>query len=868
MTKKILKGIGIFVVVLIVALFSIPFLFKDKIKEMVVQTINDNLDATVAFDEVDLSLLKSFPRANVSIKELSIINKAPFVGDTLFYSGELNLKMGIMEIFKGANEPMSIESFSSKNGRVNILFNNDGVGNFDIALKNQEETPEDTTDSKPFALSIKNYEIENWKFVYFDQRSKMKVVIDELNHHGNGDMAASQLDLDTETSANLTFIMDQTNFMNKVPLKLDAVLGMDLEKGKYTFKENKATINQLELEFDGFAELLEEGQNIDIKFKTPTSSFKNFLGLIPEVYSGALDGVKTSGEFSVAGFAKGMLTETTIPKFTIELLSKNGSFQYPDLPKAVQNIVIDTKIVNETGLMKDILVDVKQLSFKIDQDVFNAKALLKNVTENPNVNAKLNGTINLANVSKAYPIKLEVPLSGILKADIATVFDMDAIEKNQYERIQNTGNISVSGFKYVGDDKKTFNINQAVAQFSNTKIELKNLDMTTGKSDIKVTGALENFYGFMLRDQDLRGTFNMNSNQLLVSDFMTTSESTTDNETKTASTEVMKVPKNFDIVLNANAQTVVYDNLNLKNVSGRLAIKDEAISLKNVKTSIFSGLITADGNVSTKGAKPIFDMNLGMNAVDITQTFTQLEMLKKIAPIAGIITGNLNSTIKLSGNLDPKELTPDLNTLTGDLLGSFLSPSINAANSTLLSKLDSNLSFVDLKKLNLKDLKTHLTFKDGKVNIKPIDIQYQDIKVTVGGDHGFDQSMNYNLNFDVPAKYLGSNVNNLLSKLSPADASKIKSIPINAIVKGNFTNPTVTTDMKSAVTNLSNQIIQQQKDKVVDQAKDKGKELLGNLLGGNKTSDNTTKKDSTKTNTKKEETKEKVTNAIKGLFGK
>lgn len=120
-------------------MFAAPFLFKDKIKELVVKSINENVDATVAFEDVDLSLFKSFPKANVTIDRLSIINKAPFAGDTLFYSGEVNLKMSIKELFKGDGEPMNLESFSSKNAVVNILFDKNGLGNFDIAIKDEKD---------------------------------------------------------------------------------------------------------------------------------------------------------------------------------------------------------------------------------------------------------------------------------------------------------------------------------------------------------------------------------------------------------------------------------------------------------------------------------------------------------------------------------------------------------------------------------------------------------------------------------------------------------------------------------------------------------------------------------------------------------
>jgi len=855
MIKKILKGLGIFIVIVLIALVSIPFLFKDKIKEMIVTAINEKVDATVAFEDVDLSLLKSFPQANVTIDKLSIINKAPFAGDTLLYSGEVTLRMSIKELFKGDGEAMNIESFSSTNGVVNILFDKNGVGNFDIAIKDEKDKP-DTSESKPFAMNIQNYEIENLRFKYFDERSKIKMVIDSLNHTGTGNFAESKLDLDTKTTARVSLDMDKTNYMKNVALTLDAVLGIDLENSKYTFKDNKALINKLPLEFDGSIQLVEAGQEYDLKFKTPTSSFQNFLGLIPSAYSGSLENVKTTGDFTIAGFAKGLYSDTSVPKFNLAIASNNASFKYPNLPKTVENIVIDTKIINETGVLNDTYVNLDKLSFRIDQDVFDAKANVRNITENPLIDATLKGTMNLANISKAYPIKLDTPLTGILKADVKTKFDMKSVETNNYDKILASGDATITGFKYVDTDKKTYTINTASAQFSNQKINLKQLEMTTGKTDLRVNGTVENFLGYAFKNQELRGNFNVNSNQILVSDFMTETKTTVNN--KTTTTEAVKIPKLINVSLNASANSVVYDNLNLKNVSGKLIVKDEKVSLQNLKTSIFGGVITATGDVSTKAATPVFNMNLGLNTVDIQQAFTQLEMLKNIAPIAGVINGKLNSTIKLSGNLDSKEMTPDLKTLSGDLLGQLLSTTINTSNSEMLTALSSNVKFIDLKKLNLNDLKANLTFKDGKVNIKPFDLKYQDIKVNIGGSHGFDQSMNYNVKFNVPAKYLGTDVNNLIAKLTPADAAKLENVPVNAVLSGNFKNPKVSTDMKAAVTNLANQLVKQQKDKLVNQ----GTKALENLINNN------TKKDTTKTQTKKEETKEKVTNAIKDIFGK
>ncbi len=875
MLQKALKIFGVTILLLAGSLFAIPYFFKDQIKAKITQAINEKVDAKVSFADADLSLFKNFPNANVTIEKLAIINKAPFEGDTLVALGELNLKMSIKELFKGENEPINIDGIYSKDGLINIIFNKDGVGNYDIAIKDDKTATGDAK-SKPLSLNIQNYKIENFQFRYFDESSKIKMLIDSLNHEGTGDFAASKLDLNTKSTAKISLDMDKVNYMKNVALTLDAVLGIDLEKSKYTFKENKALINQFPLEFDGYIQLVDAGQEYDLKFKTPTSSFKNFLGIIPAAYAANINNVKTTGDFTVAGFAKGLYSDKTVPKFNIEIASNNASFQYPDLPKSVQNIIIDTKIINQTGVLNDTYVNLDKLSFRIDQDVFNAKANIKNITQNALVDAILKGTINLGNFTKAYPVKLDKPLSGILKADVETKFDMQSVEKSQYENIKNSGTMSLSGFKYMDENGKSMNISKAEIAFNPSRVILKQFNASTGKSDLSVTGVLENFYGFIFKNQNLQGNFNLTSNQLAVNDFVTSEETpktaavkTETSDTKTKKTEAMKIPAFLDCTLTAKANTVLYDNLTLKNVSGKLIVKDEKLTMENIKTNIFGGSIGLNGAVSTKEKTPTFDMNLGLNQVDIAQSFTQLDMLKKLAPIAGIVNGKINSTIKLNGNLDANELTPDLKTITGDLLGQFLSTTINSSNSTLLTALTSNIKFLDMSKINLNDLKAAITFKDGKVNVKPFTIKYQDIQANIGGTHGFDQSMNYNIKFNVPAKYLGTEANTLISKLSAADAQKLENIPINAILTGNFSKPKITTDLKTAATNLTNQLIQQQKTKLVN----KGTSALTDIINKNKKAGDTTKTTIPATKAEaqtkaKEEVKAKATDLLNNLFNK
>ncbi|MDR2383826.1 MAG: AsmA family protein, partial [Prevotellaceae bacterium] len=77
--KKVLKisgiSLGSLIVLILLALFLIPLLFKDKLTNMAKDIINDNLNAVVDFESVDISIFRHFPKVTVSLKNLSVVSK-------------------------------------------------------------------------------------------------------------------------------------------------------------------------------------------------------------------------------------------------------------------------------------------------------------------------------------------------------------------------------------------------------------------------------------------------------------------------------------------------------------------------------------------------------------------------------------------------------------------------------------------------------------------------------------------------------------------------------------------------------------------------------------------------------------------------
>ena len=853
--KSTFKWISSIIVILLIALIAIPFLFKDRIVAMVSNSINDNINATVTFKEADLNLFRDFPLASLSVNEVTVINKAPFLGDTLFNAEKINFTLKLTSLFNSGTEPLEINSISLVNGAINILFNKNSLGNFDIAKKSPSISE---ASGSTLSLSINEYTLENIDVGFFDETSQIKLAINSIYHSGKGNFEKDILDLDTKTTAKISFEMEKVNYLKNVNIKLDAVLGIDLKKAKYTFKENTGYINQLPLEFNGFIQLIKEDQLYDMTFKTPTSSFKNLLALLPKQYSGNLNSIKTEGNFDLKGTVKGTFSKTTIPTLDISFISKNALFKYADLPKAVNNINIDANIINTTGFIKDTYVAINNTDFQIDKDIFSASGNFINLTENATINLKGKGSINLDNISKVYPIALENQLKGLLKADVTIKFDMNSIEKGNYQNIKNKGNITISDFEYNGEDvANPFYIDKASITFNTNTIELEELKAKTGVSDLAIQGNLENFYGFLFKDQKLKGNFELNSKVIKVDDFLAKSETTTKVE-KQEKTTSLKIPAFLNITLNATATKVIYDNINLTNVSGSVFINDETVRLKNLKSSVFGGNIDFDGVVSTKGEKPKFIMDLNLKKLNIADSFNSLDMLSAIAPITNTIEGKINATIQVSGDLE-EDMTPNLKSISGDLLGQLLNTRLKPNNSKAVSLFDSKVDFLDVNKLHLNEVSALFSFDNGEVLVKPFLMNYKDIGIKIGGKHGFDNSMNYDITLDVPVKYLGSAVTTALAQLTPKDAAAIKSIPINAKLKGSFSTPNFSSNIKSATTDLMKNILEKQKQSLLNKGKDKLVDKLSDLLSGG------SKKDTTKT---KNETKDKIKGILGGLFEK
>ena len=465
--RKTLKITGIILIALIAIAFLIPILFKKQITTLVKKEINKNLVAKVDFKDVSLSLFRHFPKISISLDELSVIGTNEFAKDTLIAAKTLDASVNLISAIKGKD--IKVYGVFLESPRIHALMNKDGKANWDIARADDDTTGSPDDSPSEFKMNLQKYEIKNGYIYYKDETADISTEIFNLDHEGSGDFTADIFTLKTKTKAdNAGFIYTSIPYLNNAKAEIDADIQIDNTNSKYTFKTGSIKLNNLNLNAEGFFQLVNDSTyNMDIKFKTPSNEFKDILSLIPGIYRKDFDKIKTSGQAVFNGFVKGTYSPQQMPAYDINLEVKDGFFQYPDLPKPVKNIQLAVHATNPDGKGDNAVIDISKGHAVMDNEPFDFRLLFRNPETSKYIDAAIKGKLDLANLSKFVKLEKGTKLSGLVWADAFVRGDMSALQNQE-------GNFNAGGFL---DIKNLFYSSPAFPQpiqNGNMKVQLVN----------------------------------------------------------------------------------------------------------------------------------------------------------------------------------------------------------------------------------------------------------------------------------------------------------------------------------------------------------------------------------------------------------
>ncbi|MCB2218852.1 MAG: hypothetical protein KQI35_00550 [Bacteroidetes bacterium] len=840
--KTFLKILGIIIVIIIVAALLLPIIFKGKLVEIAKTEINKNVNAKVEFADFSLSLFKSFPNFNFGIEGLIISGVDDFEGDTLANIGNIDITIDLMTVISG--DKYQISRIGIDNAKVHVKVLKTGEANYDIAIESTGEETTATTDEEasPFTLSLKNVIISNATIVYDDAELNTYVELKGMNHRLNGDLTADATILRTKTTADkFTIIYEGIPYLNKTKLHYDADIDADLKNEIYTLNRNELKINELALSFDGSVSMLADGYNLILTFNAPQTDFKHFLSLVPAIYTQDFASIQTNGKLGLTGYVKGVYNDQSLPAFEVNLTVDEAMFKYPDLPQSVRNINIRTKITSPGGDADNTIVDVSKFHMELGQNPFDMSLLLKTPVSDPDIRARLRGTIDLAGIGEFYPLEEGESMKGTFNMDVTLEGKLSAVENENYEDFTAIGSLLIKGFDYQSNLlKERMEISNAQLNFSPRYLDLVSFKSRIGRNDFNADGRIENYLAYALKDEPLQGTLTTYSTYFNLNDFMPeTDESIEESpaETDTTTLSVIEVPANIDFTMKTTFMKLIFDNIEMENVGGRLFVKDQQVILDKLSMNLLSGEMALSGKYSTaEPDNPNFAFDFDMKNIDIQQAYQTFDIVSQYAPIAEKIKGNMNTRFDLNAKLGP-DMMPLYETMTGG--GELSTSKVTIENVNSLNKIADALKIEKLKRMDVDKIRIEFEFVDGKIMVEPFDLKYDNFKANIAGWTALDQSIDYAMDLNVPRAELGSAANEVLSNLvtqanaKGANFSLGDNVSVDISIGGTLIDPKIKTafgeSSKSAVEDVKQQVkeeIEKKKEEITKEAREKADKII------------------------------------------
>lgn len=837
--RRIFKWTGLTILVLLILIIIAPFIFKDKIVALIKEEANKNLNAKVDFGDFDLTLFSSFPDFHFVINKVNVVGVDSFKDDTLAYIDQLNLDINLKSVISG--DKYQVNSIVIDKARIlgKVLYN--GKANWDIAKPSEDTTAAAPSEPTKFALELKKLKISDTYIVYDDQQGGMYAKLEGFNYELAGDFTQDIFDMTNLLEiAKTTFKMSGVPYLNETHVKANMALNMDMPNMKFTFKENEFSLNDLTLNWNGWLAMPKEDIDMDISFKAKQTEFKSILSLIPSVYTKDFASVKTEGKLALSGYAKGTYNAKTYPAFGVDLNIANAMFKYPSLPKSVNNINIDVKVQNPTGVLDATTIDVNKFHLEMAGNPVNITAHVKTPISDPDFNAEVKALIVLASVKEFVPMEVGDEMNGTIKADVAMAGRLSAVEKQQYEKFKASGSIEAMDMKY-----KTATLpyevllNSMKLNFTTQNVELASFDVKMGNTDLQANGKIENFLQYVFKDDLIKGSFSVTGNLVDLNQLMgpetteTAAATPSAAATSTTPASVVEVPGNIDFNLDAKFGKVLYTNLTLDNLAGNIVVRDKKVDMTGLKMNTMGGGLGLSGYYETTNPKrPTANFNLDVSNFDIQNTFNTFNSVQKLAPIGKYAKGKFSASIKDFKMALNDKMEPDLNTATCN--GKLKTDKVSVGGYEPFNKLGDALKIKELKNLEFSNMDISFEMKDGRIKTMPFDVKVNQMNTNISGSTGLDQTIDYKWKMDIPRSMFGKEANSALegllgqaNKAAGTNISMSEKIKVTINFGGTVTNPVLKTGLKDDGGKSTTEAV---KDQVVNVVADKANEEAQKIL--------------------------------------
>ena len=168
-----------------------------------------------------------------------------------------------------------------------------------------------------------------------------------------------------------------------------------------------------------------------------------------------------------------------------------------------------------------MVIDIPRFDFVLGGDPFQGRFKLSTPLSDPQVDARVDGKLDLTKWSQAIPLEGVRELAGVIVADITLDrVRQSLLDAGRYGDLNLSGIASITDFAYVADGLPSVRINNAAADFTPQVVSINNFDGTLGRSDLKASGNINTPLAYFSTEKTMKGDFTIRSNYFDADEWM------------------------------------------------------------------------------------------------------------------------------------------------------------------------------------------------------------------------------------------------------------------------------------------------------------------------------------------------------------
>jgi len=475
-----------------------------------------------------------------------------------------------------------------------------------------------------------------------------------------------------------------------------------------------------------------------IKGVVDLQTLNNALGLKDIDVRGLMNtDIKANGIFS--------LDKKLFPKTDGYLNLKNGWLKTKYYPNPIQNINIVANIINTDGTFKSLGVKLDPFKFDFEGNPVFINADLQNF-EDVLYKVKAKGVLNVGRIYKVFA-KKGLDISGLIMADLSLNGRQSYATTGQYSKLDNKGNLILKNIKATTEYlPKSFYIKEGNFQFENEKMWFRKFFATYGKSDFALNGYLLNTINYFIeRKGTLHGKFGLNSNYILIDEFMALKNG--DNTDKSIEVEYAKVenpkssgvvivPKNLDVSMDVNTKKVEFKGLGLNHLIGIASVNAGQVYLKNTSFDVVGSRMNIDARYQDESPLTAnYDVALKVLDFDVQRAYKEIDMVREMATAAKNVKGIVSVDYKLKGDFD-KNMAPIYPSLEGG--GVVNLRDVEVKNLKILSAVGDNIGAKAFNDPNMKGVNIETHIKNNLIHVDKFTFKVSILRPTISGTTSFN----------------------------------------------------------------------------------------------------------------------------------